>query len=105
MLAQQLLHPDFLESQRRRDPFLEFLRQFRLRDAVTKQPWQVLLHIWMRSHFPGYVLAAERLDAYHAVEMRLPFLDPSRSAASCPRRCSTRATGTRRCSGRSPRPT
>ena len=75
MLAQQLLHPDFLESQRRRDPFLEFLRQFRLRDAVTKQPWQVLLHIWMRSHFPGYVLAAERLDAYHAVEMRLPFLD------------------------------
>jgi hypothetical protein len=52
LLAQQLLHPDFIESQRHRDPFLDFLRQFRIRDHVTKQPWQVLLHIWMRSHFP-----------------------------------------------------
>jgi asparagine synthase (glutamine-hydrolysing) len=29
----------------------------------------------MKSHFPQYVLAAERLDMSHAVELRLPFLD------------------------------
>ena len=29
----------------------------------------------MRSHFTDYVLAAERLDACHQVELRLPFLD------------------------------
>lgn len=77
LLAEELLHPDFKEVHRQRDPFLEFLRQFDLHKqiGIGTQPFQVLLHIWMRSHFPGYVLAAERLDAYHAVEMRLPFLD------------------------------
>src|SRR5437667_2737863 len=34
-----------------------------------------ILHLWMKSIFVNYVLAGERLDMSHGVEVRLPFLD------------------------------
>ena len=74
-LLRSLLNPDFVARHAEQDPYREFLRQFRLRDIVTWEPFQAIIYIWMKSHFPNYVLAGERLDMAHAVEVRLPYLD------------------------------
>jgi asparagine synthase (glutamine-hydrolysing) len=70
-----MLAPSFLERHQGRDPYREFLARFPWRKLATVEPFQVVLHLWMKSHFPNYVLAAERLDMAHAVELRLPYLD------------------------------
>jgi asparagine synthase (glutamine-hydrolysing) len=70
-----MLAPEFVARHRDRDPYREFLARFDWRRLAGAEPFQVLLHLWMRSHFVNYVLAAERLDMAHAVELRLPFLD------------------------------
>ena len=40
-----------------------------------REPVKQVLYLWMKSLFVNYVLAADRLDLAHAVEVRLPFLD------------------------------
>ncbi len=70
-----ILAPDFVARHRGRDPYREFLGRFPWRRLALVEPFQVLLHLWMKSHFASYILAAERLDMAHAVELRLPFLD------------------------------
>ena len=40
-----------------------------------REPAKQLIYLWMKSIFPGYVLAADRADMAHGVEVRLPFLD------------------------------
>ncbi len=57
------------------DPFRKFLRQFPIGENLRRAPFHVILYVWMKSHFPQYVLGAERLDMAHGVELRLPFLD------------------------------
>ena len=66
---------DFLQRNGQTDPFKSFLKQFPIRENLKRAPFHVVLYGWMKSHFPQYVLAAERLDMAHAVELRLPFLD------------------------------
>lgn len=66
---------DFLARHRGRDPYRELLSRFPWTRLARTEPFRVLLHLWMKTHFVNYVLAAERLDMAHGIELRLPFLD------------------------------
>lgn len=57
------------------DPYRAFLGQFEWQRMWRQEPVKQILYLWMKSAFVNYILAAERLDMAHAVEMRLPFLD------------------------------
>ncbi len=59
----------------RRDPYGGFLRQILHPRLFGCEGLKILLYLWMKSQFVNYVLAAERLDMAHGVELRLPFLD------------------------------
>lgn len=72
-----ILAPDFVARHRGRDPQRELLQRLPWRRLALAERPRVLLHAWLVSHFPNYILAAERLDMAHAVELRLPFLDHS----------------------------
>lgn len=73
---QSIISNDFARRFRKRDPYREFFRQFDLRATLYgREPVKQILYLWMKSLFVNYVLAAERLDMAHAVEVRLPFLD------------------------------
>lgn len=73
---QSIISDDFAAKFRRRDPYREFFRQFDLKGTLYgREPVKQILYLWMKSLFVNYVLAAERLDMAHAVEVRLPFLD------------------------------
>lgn len=67
--------PQFLQRHKKTDPFWKFMHQFPKLQMLNQAPFQSVLYLWMKSHFPQYVLAAERLDMAHGVELRLPFLD------------------------------
>jgi asparagine synthase (glutamine-hydrolysing) len=70
------LSEDFAAEFKRRDPYREFFRGIHTRDQLAgREPVKQLLYLWMKSFFPNYVLAGERLDMAHGVEVRLPFLD------------------------------
>ena len=45
------------------------------RQSQRREPAKQILYLWMKSLFVNYVLAGERLDMAHGVEVRLPFLD------------------------------
>jgi asparagine synthase (glutamine-hydrolysing) len=71
-----LIAPEFLAHQRGRDAYREFLAQCDWRGQLLgREPVRQLLYLWLKSSFPNYVLAGERLDMAHAVEQRLPYLD------------------------------
>lgn len=72
---QKFYEPDFIRNQKKTDPYKKFLTQFPILHNLDRAPFHIVLYLWMKSHFPQYVLAAERLDMAHAVELRLPFLD------------------------------
>lgn len=75
-LLQSMLATSFAQEFQRRDPYREFFRQFKWRaDLFGREPVKLILYLWMKSLFVNYVLAGERLDMAHAVEVRLPFLD------------------------------
>jgi asparagine synthase (glutamine-hydrolysing) len=73
--ARELFEPSFLEKFQGVDPYREFLAQFPWRKLWRCEPVKQVLYVWMHSAFLNYILAAERLDMSHAVELRLPFLD------------------------------
>jgi asparagine synthase (glutamine-hydrolysing) len=73
--ARDLFDPTFLKKFQGVDPYREFLAQFPWRKLWRCEPVKQVLYLWMHSAFLSYVLAAERLDMSHAVELRLPFLD------------------------------
>ncbi len=71
-----IIAPDIARRFDGRDPYREFFRQFDYRSTLYgREPAKQILYLWMKSVFVNYVLAAERLDMAHAVEVRLPFLD------------------------------
>lgn len=72
---QALLDRDFLDRFRGRDPFRVLFRQHRIGELAGREAYKVIMPLWLKSHFANYVLAGERLDMAHAVEVRLPFLD------------------------------
>jgi asparagine synthase (glutamine-hydrolysing) len=75
-LLRSIIAPGFAVSFRDRDPFREFMSQFDTRRSLAgREPVKQILYLWLKSLFVNYVLAGERLDMAHAVEVRLPFLD------------------------------
>ena len=71
-----LLASDFHERYRGRDPYRVFFDQFDYRVQLAgREPVKQVLYLWLKSLFPGYNLAAERVDMAHGVEVRLPYLD------------------------------
>jgi asparagine synthase (glutamine-hydrolysing) len=71
-----MLATDFAREFQKRDPYRQFLKQFKWRaNLLGREPVKQILYLWMKSVFVNYVLAGERLDMAHAVEVRLPFLD------------------------------
>jgi len=70
-----LLAPAFVEQQRHADPYRRLLRDFRVRELIGRDPFKIVMSLWLRTHFANYLMAAERLDMAHAVEVRLPFTD------------------------------
>ncbi|MSQ04248.1 MAG: asparagine synthase (glutamine-hydrolyzing) [Myxococcales bacterium] len=71
-----LVAPEFLQRFHGRDAHRELLQRFEWRDQILgREPARQLVYLWLRSIFPNYVLAGERLDMAHGVELRLPFLD------------------------------
>jgi asparagine synthase (glutamine-hydrolysing) len=75
-LLESMLATDFAHEFEGRDPYREFLKQFKWREKlIGREPVKQILYLWMKSLFVNYVLAGERLDMAHAVEVRLPFLD------------------------------
>jgi asparagine synthase (glutamine-hydrolysing) len=75
-LLRSIIAPGFAATFRDRDPFREFMAQFDARRSLSgREPVKQILYLWLKSLFVNYVLAGERLDMAHAVEVRLPFLD------------------------------
>jgi asparagine synthase (glutamine-hydrolysing) len=75
-LLHSLIARDFAQEFARRDPYREFFKQFNWRkDLLGRPAHNLIIYLWMKSLFVNYVLAGERLDMAHAVEVRLPFLD------------------------------
>jgi asparagine synthase (glutamine-hydrolysing) len=72
---QQFQDGGFIKRHSKTDPYRKFLSQFSIGENIHRAPFHLVLYLWMKSHFPQYVLGAERLDMAHAVELRLPFLD------------------------------
>lgn len=71
-----LLDRGFAAEFRGRDPYRDFVRRLDVAGQLAgrERPLQSL-YLWCKSVFANYVLAAERLDMAHAVEVRLPLLD------------------------------
>jgi asparagine synthase (glutamine-hydrolysing) len=75
-LMRGLLSAEFAAEFARTDPYREFFRQFDVRKQLWgREPVKQLLYLWLKSFFVNYVLAGERLDMAHGLELRLPFLD------------------------------
>lgn len=70
-----LLADDFVAEVRARDPFPGFLAGGVAERLKKMTPFHQSLYVFNKTRFPNYILAAERLDMAHAVEVRLPYLD------------------------------
>lgn len=58
------------------DPYRSLYEDLAPRKLIAgREPAKQLIYLWMKSIFPGYVLAADRADMAHGLEVRLPFLD------------------------------
>jgi asparagine synthase (glutamine-hydrolysing) len=71
MTIRRLARTELLSS----DPYRAWLGSVPWRRLLGREAVKALLYLWTRSAFVNYVLAAERLDMAHGVELRLPFLD------------------------------
>jgi len=58
------------------DPYRDLYRELSPGAQLRRrEPVKQILYLWMKTVFLSYVLAGERLDMAHAVEVRLPLLD------------------------------
>jgi asparagine synthase (glutamine-hydrolysing) len=70
------LAPKFVDEAGAGDIYADFVRKLDVRKTLKgREPAKQLLYLWTKSMFVNYVLAGERLDMAHAIEVRLPFLD------------------------------
>jgi len=76
-LAQRMeLLRSILSREVRDDPYRHLFETIDPMPSIRgREPAKQLIYLWMKSVFPGYVLAADRADMAHGVEVRLPFLD------------------------------
>lgn len=71
-----VLADDFVAAFKGYDPYQKLYQSLDQRAALRQwEPAKQMLYLWLRTIFPNYHLAADRLDMAHAVEVRLPFLD------------------------------
>ncbi|NNF29723.1 MAG: hypothetical protein HKN73_21040 [Gemmatimonadetes bacterium] len=74
-LLEGVIDGDFAETISA-DPYKELLGALNAREQISgREPVQQILYLWMKTVFVNYVLAGERMDMAHSVEVRLPFLD------------------------------
>jgi asparagine synthase (glutamine-hydrolysing) len=74
----ELLRSVFPQAARKsvHDPYRKLFDELAPMPAIKgRESAKQLIYLWMKSIFPGYVLAADRADMAHGVEVRLPFLD------------------------------
>lgn len=72
----RVLAPDFYSEFQHHDPYRIFFHGFNRRTQFQgKEPAKQILYVWLKSIFVNYLLAADRVDIAHGVEVRLPFLD------------------------------
>jgi asparagine synthase (glutamine-hydrolysing) len=71
-----LIHSDFSEEFKDRDPFGTFIDQFDIEGQLEdRHPVHQGQYLRAKSIFLNYILAAERLDMAHSIEVKVPFLD------------------------------
>ncbi len=75
-LMRSILSRDFLHDLSKTDPYRSLFDEVDPMPSIKgREPAKQLIYLWMQSVFPGYVLAADRADMAHGLEVRLPFLD------------------------------
>ncbi|MFK0289755.1 asparagine synthase (glutamine-hydrolyzing) [Streptomyces sp. NPDC090442] len=72
--SRSLLRPEFAEVLAGTDACTPLLDQSR-HQLDGRAPLHQSLYLFAKSWLPNYILGAERLDAAHGVEVRLPFFD------------------------------
>ncbi|MFJ5676399.1 asparagine synthase (glutamine-hydrolyzing) [Streptomyces sp. NPDC093097] len=72
--SRPLLRPEFAEVLARTDACTPLLEQSR-QQLAGRSALHQSLYLFAKSWLPNYILGAERLDAAHGVEVRLPFFD------------------------------
>ncbi|MCB5909704.1 asparagine synthase (glutamine-hydrolyzing) [Streptomyces pinistramenti] len=72
--SRPLLRPEFAELLATTDACTPLMDQSR-QQLAGRSPLHQSLYLFAKSWLPNYILGAERLDAVHGVEVRLPFLD------------------------------
>lgn len=73
---QSILSPEFMGSIPNADPYRTLFRELAPMNRIRgREPAKQIIYLWMKTLFPAYVLAADRADMAHGVEVRLPFLD------------------------------
>jgi len=70
-----LLSDEFAAEIHARDPFESLLEHGMAERLQSLTPFHQSLYVFNKTRLPNYILAAERLDMAHAVEVRLPYLD------------------------------
>jgi asparagine synthase (glutamine-hydrolysing) len=75
-MMRSILSRHFLDDLQKVDPYRALFQEVDPMSSIKgREPAKQLIYLWMQSVFPGYVLAADRADMAHGLEVRLPFLD------------------------------
>jgi asparagine synthase (glutamine-hydrolysing) len=75
-LMRGVIAPDLLIRKRKLDPYKTLYDSVGATEKLRgREPAKQLIYLWLKTIFPGYILAADRADMAHSVEVRLPFLD------------------------------
>lgn len=75
-VLRSVMAPQFGRRHQQRDPYRALYDSLDAGEKVRgREPAKQLIYLWLKTIFPGYILAADRADMAHSVEVRLPFLD------------------------------
>ena len=75
-VLRSVMAPGFAGRHQQRDPYRSLYDSLGAGEKIRgREPAKQLIYLWLKTIFPGYILAADRADMAHSVEVRLPFLD------------------------------
>jgi asparagine synthase (glutamine-hydrolysing) len=75
-ILRDVFSPAFDRRFAREDPYANLIRRLDVSGRLRgREPVRQILYLWLKTLFVNYLLAADRVDMAHAVEVRLPFLD------------------------------
>jgi len=75
-VLRSVMAPIFAGQHKQRDPYRSLYDSLEAGEKIRgREPAKQLIYLWLKTIFPGYILAADRADMAHSVEVRLPFLD------------------------------